>query len=319
MLRGKVLVTGGSGFLGRGILRRATKEKWPAEFTVYSRDEYKQDVCRRKYPHARYVLGSITDTERLAITMAGHDTVIHAAALKYIPEGEFNASECVAVNVDGTRSIIKAARQARIGRVVAISTDKAVHPINVYGMTKALMERLMAEATTEGYTKFTTCRYGNVVGSTGSVIPVFLRQIREEGKVTITNPDMTRFWISVDEAVDLILLAHSVDCAPGATVIPEPRSMRLGELASALVGKYGTKGTRIEYIGMRAGEKLHEDLLHDQEALRTIAVEDHYQLLPVGTRMPAGLSMPSTLSSSSPKEWVTADKLVDMIEDAKCV
>ncbi|GAG09201.1 unnamed protein product, partial [marine sediment metagenome] len=198
----KVLVTGGAGFLGRGILRRVERGGLDWEITVYSRDETKQDECRRRYPFARHVLGDVKDADRLRVAMMGHDVVIHAAAMKYIPEAEVNASECVSVNVGGTQAMMRAADAAAVHRVVGISTDKAVQPVNVYGCSKMAMERLFADtAQFEGGPDFVCVRYGNVVGSTGSVIPLFRRQVEELGRVRITNPDMTRFWMSVDEAI----------------------------------------------------------------------------------------------------------------------
>lgn len=326
MLSGKILITGGSGFLGRGILRKAKHENWPAQFTVYSRDELKQDQCKRKFPDVQYVLGSITDAERLTVAMMGHDYVIHAAALKYIPEGEFNANECVSVNVDGARTIIRAARAANIKKVVGISTDKAVNPINVYGMTKALMERLFAEAADKGGTVFTTCRYGNVVGSTGSVIPVFRRQIEENGQVTITNGAMTRFWISVDEAVELIVEAFSDKLIPGTTLIPEPRSMKLEDLAWTLIDPNHRFDLReisvknhIRVIGLRPGEKMHEELLHPQEALRTYKRGKFFHLRPVGNEWGMGVDFPDTLSSATPIKWIERSEMRSLINDAALV
>src|SRR6266542_5461518 len=186
-LAGRVLITGGAGFLGRGIMRHAKRNGSRAEFTIFSRGEQNQALCRQRFPKANYVLGDVCDVDRLALTMLGHDIVIHAAALKFIPEGEFNASECVRVNIDGARSVVAAARMAGVSRVVGISTDKAAQPVNIYGMTKAVMERLFAEAAAAaGRTIFTTCRYGNVIGSTGSVVPMMMKQWCDNHVIKIT-------------------------------------------------------------------------------------------------------------------------------------
>lgn len=317
-LRGNVMIIGGAGFLGRGILRRAYREGWNCEFTVFSRDEQKQDLCKRRYPSTRFILGDIRDFERLKLAMAGHNIVIHAGALKYIPEAEFNVNECIAVNVDGSRCVLKAAREAPVPTLIGISTDKASQPINVYGMSKALMERLFGEAASQfqslGHTSFHTVRYGNVVGSTGSVIPVFLRQLEEKGHITVTNPEMTRFWISVDEAIDLILIAAQDDSGiNGSCIIPKPRAMKLGELALALAGE-----DAIQIIGSRPGEKIHEDLLHEQESIRASDYGDHYELAPVW--YPPFTEKTFKLSSDNPEGgWLDANELHRLVEDSLSV
>ena len=263
-LQGRILVTGGAGFLGRGILRRAAVEDWPCEFTIYSRDEQKQDLCKRKFPDAEYILGDIRDTERLALAMRRHDFVIHAAALKYVPEAESNVSECVGINIDGTRSVIAAAHVARVPCTVLISTDKAVEPLNTYGMTKAIAERLMYEASEQlDDQKFVSVRYGNVIGSTGSVVPLFKYQHEQTGMVTITDPTMTRFWIGIDQAIDLIAFAAK-SAHSGSVVVPTPMSLEISRLAQAVCGE----DVKIKVIGTRPGERKHERLLSDAEAVK---------------------------------------------------
>lgn len=309
---GSVFITGGAGFLGRGVLRRAFRENWNASFTVYSRDEQKH-VNAAKYGNARFVIGDVLDVDRLTLAMTGHDYVIHAAALKYIPEGEFNASECVRVNIGGTQAVIEAARAAGVQRVVVISTDKAASPINTYGMTKAVAERLVGETSqfdTETYV--TACRYGNVVGSTGSIVPVFKRQLEERGKVTLTNPDMTRYWISIQEAVDIIIEAF--DALPGHVVIPQPMAMRTGDLALELVEGDRSK---IEVVGLRPGEKMHEDLLTEQEALRTTAEGRFYHMAPPTSK--SSFDDVGPLRSCDPHFWMTAEQMLELIEDARTV
>lgn len=260
-LHGRVLLTGGAGYLGRAIMRQARINGWPCQFTVYSRDELKQAQCKRKYKDAKYVMGDVRETERLALVMVGHDTVIHTAALKYVPEGEHNVSECISVNVNGTQSVLTAARLAGVKRVVVISTDKAVAPTNVYGMTKALCERLVGETVDyESGTIVTAVRYGNVIGSTGSVVPEFERQARECGVVNVTDPEMTRFWMTADDAIELILTALQRE--PGEIVIGNPMSMALGDLVSAVVPR-----AKVNIVGLRPGEKMHETLLTEAESM----------------------------------------------------
>lgn len=280
MLYGKVFLTGGSGYLGRAIMRRAMREDWPCSFTVYSRDELKQAQCRRKYPAARYLLGDVRDTERLALAMTGHDLVVHTAALKYVPEGEYNVSECLSVNVGGTQSVISAARLADVNRLVVISTDKAVAPNNVYGMTKALCERLVGEtASYEGGAIVTAVRYGNVIGSTGSVVPEFERQYVETGSVRVTDPDMTRFWMKADDAIDLIVSATSAK--KGEILVGVPMAMELGVLVNTIVPR-----ARWEITGLRPGEKMHETLLTEDESLFSVFDDNviFYTLPPISKR-----------------------------------
>lgn len=274
MLRGNVLITGGAGFLGRGIMRRAARDNWPCSFTVFSRDEQKQEVCKRRYPDAEYVLGDIRDVDRLALAMRRHGTVIHAAALKYVPEAEFNVNECIGINVGGTQSVIAAARHANVAHTVFISTDKAVEPLNTYGLTKALGERLFAEAAEQdAYVveyNWHTCRYGNVIGSTGSVVPLLKQLHARDGSVPITDPSMTRFWISIDDAVDLIL--SSLNALSGELVVPQPKALSIGDLAKAVCGD----DVRMDIVGARPGERKHERLLSTSEGAKAVLNGDGY-------------------------------------------
>jgi len=263
-MTGDIFMTGGAGFLGRAILARYAKE-WPdCRFTVYSRDEAKHARTRALFPQHRYIMGDVRDAERLELAMAGHRIVIHAAAMKYVPQAEMNVSEAVTINVNGSRNICSAAIRHGVEQVIGVSTDKACNPNNVYGTTKFLMERLFQEASTmnEG-TRFNLVRYGNVIASTGSVIPLFRRQARE-GRVTLTNPDMTRFWITVDEAVDLILLALQ-EKQGGTVLIPRLASLSIREVALAAaaieLGERGANGVTYDVVGQRFGEKVHEELL----------------------------------------------------------
>lgn len=306
----KILCTGGAGYLGRGILRQVEVGKLPWEVTVFSRDETKQDLVRQRYPNTRFVLGDIRDVELLAATAVGHDAIVTAAAMKYIPEAELNASECLSVNIGGAQAVVRAARMARVPRVVGISTDKAVQPVNVYGCSKMAMERLFSEASAFD-TTFTCVRYGNVIGSTGSVIPFFQKQAYDLGKVTLTDPNMTRFWMGVDEAIDLIAIALGHEkVVPGAIIIPEVRAMKMVDVVEAAVGE-----TEIEIIGMRPGEKMHERLLHNEESVRVIDWKEGWlSLLPPGAK-PG--TEPFTITSQNPHHWMTPVEMHELIEDAK--
>lgn len=301
----RVFITGGTGFLGRGLLRRFSQE-W--DITVYSRDEYKQVQCAQRWPDVKYVLGDVTNLDRLCNTMRGHDLVIHTAAVKFIPEAELNVNECIDVNVLGSRCVLEAALRCGVETCVCISTDKACQPLNVYGMTKALVERMVGEYarySDRGGTKYTACRYGNVIGSTGSVVPLFRQQAETLGEITVTDPDMTRYWITVDEAVNLIL--DSIQAQSGDIVIPTPAAMRIGDIAQLF-------GVPVKITGVRPGEKRHEQLLHQQESIRAEYDGVNYLLHPSGV-----YSEPFMLSSGAPKVWLSESKMLAAIHDAENV
>lgn len=331
----RVLITGGAGYLGRGILRRVcfpppggAQLGWPDlsdwEVTCFSRDETKQDECHRRYPNAHYVLGDVRDLSRLTNVMYGHDWVIHTAALKYVPEAELNAAECVSVNVDGSRNVIEAAKAAGIKQVVGISTDKACQPVNIYGASKMVMERLFADeallqerAGRDDGPGFKCVRYGNVIGSTGSVIPLFARQYAETGRVRITNPHMTRFWMPVDEAIDLIVLALE-RAHPGSVVVPFTRAMRIEDVARAAT----VDDVPMDIIGERPGEKAHELLVHHEESVRVIP------LLVAGKEVAWELRRPGstpngreafTLASHAPNRLMSVVDMRGYIKDAATI
>jgi FlaA1/EpsC-like NDP-sugar epimerase len=326
MLQGKVLITGGSGFLGRGFLRRARRESWPVDITIYSRDETKQFQVKRQFPEVRCVLGDVRDGDRLEAVMAGHDYVIHAAAVKYIPEAEYNVAETISVNVEGSRSVARAAVRSEVKAVVGVSTDKACAPLNTYGMTKALMERLFAEANAWSDTRFMTVRYGNVVGSTGSVIPMFMQQIKDYGEIRITDERMSRFWLSIDEGIDLINLAIGYGREqPGATITGANPAMRIGDLAAAVRMVAGAEvATRV--TGIRPGEKLNEFLFNAQEASRVYDLDEagglkgFLLLPPTRGRLDAAVtSYVDGYSSDAPVRWLSPDEMCEMIEDAQAL
>lgn len=323
MLSGRILIVGGAGFLGRGILRKAQREKWPANFTVYSRDEHKHVALRARYPYVRTVLGDCTDQERLEAVMTGHDTVIHAAALKHIPEAERDVSQAITVNVDGSMAVARAAIHAGVSKVVGISTDKACSPRNTYGATKMLMERAFQEfARLAPGTDFATVRYGNVVSSTGSVVPLFRSQIRENGHVKITALEMTRFWLPIDEAVDLI--SYAVKTAThGDIIVARCPSMKVTDVARAasLMEEIGDDRVDVDVIGTRPGEKLHEVLVDAYEAPYAFTTAQGYVCIPAATSL-AGegvVSHPMPYVSSHPDRWMTPPEFVDLIRDADLV
>lgn len=305
-----VFITGGAGFLGRAYLRWARVHRPDWQFTIFSRDEGKHARCRREFsgPQYRYVIGDIRDQKTVELAVAGHDTVIHAAAFKYVPQGETHGMECMAINAEGSQNVGWAAIRQGVARVVGISTDKACSPINNYGLSKMVMERYFQEFNAKSDTRFNLVRYGNVVASTGSVIPVFKRQLADQGFVTLTSAAMTRFWLTVEEGVALVNAAL-VEPQGGTTLIGRCPSISMGALAQAVAGD------RIKVIGFRNGEKLHESLVNDVEGQFTEpAGPGRMRLYPMA-RLPLPEAMPP-YSSDRPDHILTYDELNAMIQVA---
>lgn len=285
MLDGNVFITGGTGTLGYALAKRITDEQWPCNVTIYSRAPEKQQAMRRLYPRFRYVLGDVCDRQTLQLAITGHDLVIHCAAQKHIPEAERQPLQCYNVNVAGSMNVLECAINAGVKQVLGISTDKVCHAINAYGLSKAMMERAwQAIAISEygRYTQINLCRYGNVLGSTGSVLEVWSRAVVCGEPIKITNRTMTRFWLTSAQAVDLLL--YSLGQPSGTITIPMLHSLSMGRMAEYL---YGSQ--RIEEIGLRPGEKLHEELLTPEEAPFAISRNNHIELYPV-TGMPNALT-----------------------------
>src|SRR3954464_8748121 len=278
-LSGKtILLTGGTGSFGNAFIRRVTSEFPDAVIRVYSRDELKQSELRARYPNnqLRWLIGDIRDRGRMTRAAQGADLVVHAAAMKQVPACEYNPFEAVRTNVLGAQHVVDAAIDAGVPRVVNLSTDKAVNPVNLYGATKLCAEKIVVQGNAyaaQSQTRLACVRYGNVVGSRGSVVPLFRDQV-QAGRITITDERMTRFWITLDQAVDLVLYAleHMVG---GEIFIPKIPSMRVPDLADAMA-----PGVPREVIGIRPGEKLHELLLTTDESRHAIDVGDRYVVLP---------------------------------------
>lgn len=311
VLKGNVLVTGGAGYLGRAILKYAAEAKWPCRFTVFSRDEEKQWRLQQRFPDVRCILGDVRDYDRLEAAFCGQDIVIHAGAIKFVPEAEFNVAEAISVNLLGSSNVARAAVRSQVSQVISISTDKACLPVNVYGMTKALMERLMIEADTWGRTKFTVVRYGNVIGSTGSVIPLFLHQKATSGRITVTDPLMTRFWLTAKEAVDIVLKATEEEQG-GTILVPRCGAMKLQTLAELIA-----QDSPIDVIGPRPGEKPHEELVHFRESVLSEEIDGYYRLRPRGSN--TGAQEPFTYASHTPAHWVTKEAMWAAIEEAATI
>lgn len=275
-----VLVTGGTGSFGKKFIRIMLDEIHPAKIIVFSRDELKQHEMRQagfEHQSLRYFIGDVRDQQRLRRAFNGVDIVIHAAALKQVPACEYNPMEAIKTNILGSSNVIEAALDAGVTRVIALSTDKAVNPVNLYGATKLAAEKLFVQSNSYAggtATRFSCVRYGNVVGSRGSVVPMFLKQ-RENGVMTITDKRMTRFWVSLEKGVRFVI-SCSEQMLGGEVFVPKIPSMKVIDLARAVAPK-----ARIETIGIRPGEKLHEVLISEDEARSTVDVDDMYVVQPV--------------------------------------
>lgn len=274
-----VLVTGGTGSFGKKFVEIMLQEFPVKKLIVFSRDEYKQLLMREgglDHPNLRYFIGDVRDVVRLRRAMRDVDVVVHAAALKQVPACEYNPIEAVMTNVMGARNVIEAALDMGVKKLMAVSTDKAVNPINMYGATKLCAEKLIIQSNSYsgvGGTRFSCVRYGNVVGSRGSVIPRFLEQ-REGGEVTVTDPRMTRFWLTLEEGVRFVI--HSVEQMHGGEVfVPKVPSVNIMRLVEAIA-----PDCEVKYVGIRPGEKLHEVLISADEARHTVEVEEMFVIQP---------------------------------------
>lgn len=282
MFKDKILlITGGTGSFGNAVMRRFIKEEIK-EIRIFSRDEKKQDDMRKKFndPRLKFYIGDVRDKNSLTHVMKGVDYVFHAAALKQVPSCEFFPMEAVKTNVIGTDNVLDAAINAGVKRVVCLSTDKAAYPINAMGISKAMMEKVFTAKAREAKqygTVICGTRYGNVMASRGSVIPLFLSQIKEGKDLTITNPQMTRFLMSLDEAVDLVLYAFEHG-EPGDLFVQKSPASTIQDLAEALKILTGSNQSNVHIIGTRHGEKLYETLLTKEEYIKSESLEGYFKV-----------------------------------------
>ena len=276
-----ILVTGGTGSFGKKFVEIVLNKYRPRRLIVLSRDELKQHEMRQQFPDRsdspmRYFIGDVRDKDRLYRAFREVDIVVHAAALKQVPTAEYNPLEVIKTNIEGASNVIDAAIDRGVKRVIALSSDKAVNPVNLYGATKLCADKLFLAAgvyagSTE--TRFSVVRYGNVIGSRGSVIPFFLKN-RPTGVLPVTDARMTRFWLTLDQAVELVI--QGIELMQGGEIfVPKIPSMRVADVASALAPE-----CRQEIVGIRPGEKLHEVLLTEDEARRTLEFDDFFVVQP---------------------------------------
>mgnify|MGYP001503146996 CR=1 FL=1 len=300
-----IFVTGGCGTFGSAFARRRKKEGWTGRLTVYSTDTLKHERMRREYPDINFVQGDIRNSETLYMAMVGHDIVIHAAAVKVIPASEYNSIDTIETNVTGTRNVCACALEAKIKHVLTISTDKACCPVNAYGATKMLAEKIFQEYSRLGFeTKFHLVRFGNVLESNGSVIQAWKNAVMNGVPIKITDPKMTRYWLSPDHAVQLVI--NAFEYASGCIYIPKLPSLSIGKLASYSVGDHVLANS--EKVEVRPGEKVHETLLTKEEGWYATEHDDCYIVRP--TTYPRREDFPIAPFSSDIAPEMTKEELV---------
>lgn len=323
-----ILITGGTGSFGHAFVGAVLGRYAPRKLIIYSRDEMKQYEMEQrfsqwKYPCLRYFIGDVRDRDRLEMAMRDVDIVIHAAALKHVPAAEYNPFECIHTNVMGAENVVHASIRTGVNRVIALSTDKAANPINIYGASKLASDKIFVAANSlsgsQG-TRFAVVRYGNVVGSRGSVVELFRRQLGEGAtKLPITDPRMTRFWITLEQGVAFVISSLAL-MQGGEVFVPKIPSMKVADLASAMA-----PGVEQETIGIRPGEKLHEVMITVDDARMTLELDDRYIIAPAfpfwaadhlhangATPVAEGFSY----SSDGNKEWLKAEALNEMLNCA---
>lgn len=315
-----ILVTGGTGSFGQTFIRKILDDYNPKKVIVFSRDELKQFEMAQKFPNEsrlRFFIGDVRDEMRLKRAFDGVDIVVHAAALKQVPVAEYNPIECIKTNVYGAENIINTAIDAGVKKVIALSTDKAVNPINLYGATKLCSDKLFVAANNYSMskqTRFSVVRYGNVIGSRGSVIPFFLEK-RKTGVIPITDERMTRFWITLDQGVEFVINCLNV-MQGGEVFISKIPSMRITDLALAIAPE-----CKIEIIGIRPGEKLHEIMVPQDEARNTLEFKEFFIIKPgtewgmISYSAPYDKEIGRTVrddfyySSDNNSQWITVEDL----------
>lgn len=313
-----ILVTGGTGSFGKKFIRRILQEDIK-KVIVFSRDELKQYEMKQEFQdlRIRFFIGDVRDQERLYRAFDGVDIVIHAAAMKHVEACEYNPFEAVKTNIYGAQNIIEAAIDRNVEKVIALSTDKAAAPVNLYGATKLASDKLFVAANSyvgEKETKFSVVRYGNVVGSRGSVIP-FFKKMKETGRLPVTDERMTRFWITLDQGVQFVL--NSLERMHGGEIfVPKIPSMNILDLAKAIGPE-----CEVDVVGIRPGEKLHEVMITQDDARHTVEFEDYYVITPEfawwGNKTKNGNSLPETFvySSETNVQWLSRVELEKMTEE----
>lgn len=322
-----ILITGGTGSFGKAFTKYVLENYEPKKIIIYSRDEFKQFIMQNEFKEyagkLRFFIGDVRDKERLTRAFEGVDYVIHAAAMKQVPACEYNPAEAIKTNINGAQNIIDAALDADVKKVVALSTDKAVNPVNLYGGTKLVSDKLFIAANAYAGNKdisFSIVRYGNVAGSRGSVIPFFNSIIKNGGtELPITDYRMTRFWISLRQGVELVIKALE-EAKGGETFIAKIPSFKITDLAEAML-----PGCKIPEVGIREGEKLHEIMVTVEDAPNTYEYDRHFiiypqmvwsekkKVIPTGKRVEEGFSY----SSDNNTEWLTVEEMKELLKEVE--
>ena len=314
-----ILITGGTGSFGKAFLETVLTHHSPRRVVIFSRDELKQYEMKQRWgddPRVRFFLGDIRDLDRLTLALHGVDLVVHAAALKQVDTAEYNPMEYVKTNILGSENVIQASMAAGVKKVVALSTDKASSPVNLYGATKLTADKLFISSNHYSFargTTFSVVRYGNVMGSRGSVIPLFRRLAEEGSPLPITDLRMTRFWITLPQAVDFVISCFD-DMAGGELYVPRIPSMRVTDLAEAIA-----PGAPLAEVGIRPGEKLHEEMISTEDSRRAVRRADRYVVLPTlsewGFTNTAGEPVEEGFSytSDSNDQWLSVEQLREML------
>ncbi len=317
-----VLVTGGTGSFGQAFVNMSLTKYNPNKIVVFSRDEMKQWYMAKNYEEdkrIRFFIGDIRDSSRLHRALSGIDLVVHAAAMKIVETAEYNPFECIKTNIDGAINLINASLDQNVSRVVALSTDKASSPINLYGATKLASDKLFVSSNfsySGGKTRFSIVRYGNVMGSRGSIIPMFLR-MKDKGILPITDHRMTRFMVSLEAGVELVWHAVS-DMSGGEIYVKKTPSMKVTEVARTI-----SPSAKLEFIGLRPGEKIHEQMIGAEESNNTFEYDEYYKIIPnlvnanlekfkigKGKKVDEGF----TYASDNNNHWMTNDELKSWIK-----
>ncbi len=315
-----ILITGGTGSFGKKCVEVLLRSYSPKRLIIFSRDELKQfemaqQFSPESYSCMRYFIGDVRDKERLHRAFRGVDYVIHAAALKQVPAAEYNPTECIKTNITGAENIVNVAADCGVKKVVALSTDKAVAPVNLYGATKLCSDKLFvaANAFTACETVYSVVRYGNVMGSRGSVIPFFIKKREEGGPLPITDMRMTRFWITLEESVHMVLRSFEI-AGGGEVLVPKIPSMKITDLAEAIA-----PGMPTVEVGIRPGEKLHETMITAEDSRHTIDIGKYYVIKPETFRYkgPEGTPVPEGFeyNSGTNSEWLTVPQLKNTLRE----
>ena len=328
-----ILVTGGTGSFGKRLVRTILERYDVRRLIIYSRDELKQHEMQqefdpRKHPCLRYFIGDVRDRDRLAMATREVDIIVHAAALKHVPVAEYNPTECIRTNINGAENVVECALKNGIERVIALSTDKAVNPINLYGASKLASDKIFVAANNlsgSTGTIFSVVRYGNVVGSRGSVVPLFERLVREDANsIPITDPDMTRFWITLQQGVDFVISCLG-NMQGGEIYVPKIPSMKISDLARVMAPDLPQ-----ETVGIRPGEKLHEVMITEDDAPYTFELPDRYVIEPSfqfwnRERVPNGtkeikaspVAKGFRYSSDNNADWLDDERLLSLLSEPR--